>query len=68
MRADLAVAKRKELDVAKLIASILCLTFVLYWGVAAFVFEWRHEKANRLSLIKNIGSVLTFGTVKELQQ
>jgi hypothetical protein len=55
----------KENIYISLILIIMISSF--YYGVATFIFAWRHPKANNVQPMKYIYTTLTFGTVPELE-
>ncbi len=46
---------------------IIAIAVVLYFGVAAFVFQWRNPGCNTAGVVKNMGSVLRFECLPQYQ-
>ncbi len=51
----------------KTIAYVVFVSILLYLVVACAVFQWRNPKANRMSLLRHFGKVVTFEKMEEYQ-
>jgi hypothetical protein len=50
------------------VGAALAIGAILYLIVAAFVFDWRNPKANKLAKFQHLGAMLSFEKVEAFQE